>query len=74
MCDEALVQGPEQNSSSKTLAVTQVPRADSGKPNVPSAFFLLPLARSLSVSLEATTGPTRPTGGVQRRPKLRAVP
>lgn len=53
--------------SSKTLVVSQAPRLIM-EADVPS---LCPLSRSpllspsLSLSLEATTGPTRPRGGVQ---------
>lgn len=65
---------PKQSSSSKTLAVTQSPSLIMESRTLPLPFSSSLFARSLSVSvsLEATTGPTRPTGGVLRRPKLRA--
>lgn len=62
---------------SKTLAVFQSPAPTIASRNLPSAHslpFSLSPARSLSVSLEATTGPLGPQAGSKGVPKLRAVP
>lgn len=67
MCDEALVQGPEQNSS-KTLAVTQSPALIMESRTFPLPFSSsLSPARSLSLSKlrRVPLGPQAGSKGVQ---------
>lgn len=64
MCDEALVQGPEQNSSSKTLAVTQSPALIMESRTFPLPFpCSLSPARSLSLSKLLRRVPLGPQAG-----------